>query len=343
VWWVLVYRSPCKYVHRPPTGDGRAAEERRRQVNQYAKISKDIPALYRRHTTSLIRHGILLGIVLTVLATGTANWAVAAEAEQEPQPAPQWRISSTVNYSSGSYGTDSRTNILYAPVTVRRMFRDGDVSLTIPIVSISGTGAVRLVGGTPTRTSTTASPTGAVAAVSGSNKGPGSSPLSSSTTDSGLGDMILRGRYYLIEESTILPLVAITGRIKLPTADADRGLGTGEFDEGAGVELTKSLGERWLAYLDGGYNIIGDAPGTNFNNQWWYDIGVGYDVTDHLHMSLFYEEYRALVNTVSNARDLLALSNYIVNDSVHLTGSLLVGLSNGAPNYGMGFGVRFRF
>lgn len=33
------------------------------------------------------------------------------------------------------------------------------------------------------------------------------------------------------------------------------------------------VGERWLAYLDGGYNIIGDAPGTNFNNQWWYDIG----------------------------------------------------------------------
>ena len=85
------------------------------------------------------------------------------------------------------------------------------------------------------------------------------------------------------------------------------------------------------------------SPGTSFNNQWWYDIGVGYDVTDNLHMSLFYEEYRALVNTVNNARDLLALTNYIVNDTVHLTGSLLVGLSNGAPNYGFGGGIRFRF
>lgn len=286
---------------------------------------------------------VFLGMGFFLLGAGTVDWA-AAEIEGPPQPTSQWRVSTTVNYSSGSYGTDSRTNILYAPMTVRRVFRDGDISLTIPFVSISGTGAVRLVGGMPTRTgSATASPTAAPAGGTGRGKGPGATPLSSATTDSGLGDLILRGRYYLVEENAVMPLVAVTGRVKLPTADADLGLGTGEFDEGAGLELTKSLGDRWLAYLDGGYNLIGDAPGTNFNNQWWYDIGIGYDVTANLHMSVFYEEYRALVNTVNNARDLLALASYMVNDTVHLTGSLLVGLSNGAPNYGFGGGIRFRF
>ena len=297
----------------------------------------------RERCTGVGLTAVLLGTGLFLLGAGTVD-RTAAEVEGPPQPTPQWRVSTTVNYSSGSYGADSRTNILYAPMTVRRVFRDGDLSLTIPFVSISGTGAVRLVGGMPTRTGSAAvSPTAALAGGAGRGKGPGATPLSSATTDSGLGDVILRGRYYLIEESAVMPLVAVTGRVKLPTADADLGLGTGEFDEGAGLELTKSLGDRWLAYLDGGYNLIGDAPGTNFNNQWWYDIGVGYDVTDNLHMSLFYEEYRALVNTVNNARDLLALTNYIVNDTVHLTGSLLVGLSNGAPNYGFGGGIRFRF
>lgn len=313
-------------------------------MNTYTQISKAVPALHIKHATSLIRRGLFLGVVLTVLAIGTADWAVAIEDNQQPQPAPQWRVSATVNYSSGSYGTDSRTNILYAPMTIRRVFRDGDLSVTIPFVSISGTGSVRLVGGAPTRTSaSTANLTGTLAAAAGSAKGPGSSPLSSATTDSGLGDIILRGRYYLIEEGDVAPLVALIGRIKLPTADADRGLGTGEFDEGAGVELTKTLTDRWLAYLDGGYNVIGDAPGAKFNNQWWYAVGLGHDVTDNLHMSLYYEEYRALVSAVSNARDLLALTTYVVDDTVHLTGSLLVGLSNGAPSYGMGVGVRFRF
>ncbi len=287
-------------------------------------------------------------VALSVIGGWTVGWAAMAEEERPPQPAPQWRVNATVNFSSGTYGTDSTTNILYAPMTVRRLFRDGDVSLTIPFVAISGTGAVRLVGGVPTRTGTnaaTATGGAAVAAAggSGAGKGPGAAPLSSSTTDGGLGDIILRGRYYLVEESALVPLVALIGRIKFPTADAEAGLGTGEFDEGVGVELTKSLTDRWLAFLDGGYNIIGDAPGANFNNQWWFDVGVGYDVTTNLHMSLFYEEYRALVDTVNNYRDLLALTNYVVNDTVHLTGSLLVGLSNGAPNYGFGCGVRFRF
>lgn len=109
------------------------------------------------------------------------------------------------------------------------------------------------------------------------------------------------------------------------------------------MELTKRLAARWLAYLDGGYNFIGDAPGTDFHNQWWYDAGIGYDVTDDLHMSVFYEEYRALVNTVSNSRYLLALANYVVNDVVRVTGSALAGLSNGAPNYGFGVGIRLQF
>lgn len=287
---------------------------------------------------------VLIAIQLLIIGAGSYSWAADVEETRQPQPTPQWRVSATVNYSSGSYGTDSRTNILYAPLTVRRIFQNGDVSLTIPFVSISGTGAVRLVGGMPTRTSSsTASSIGTLASTTGGGKGTGSRPLSSATTDSGLGDIILRGRYYLVEESDIVPLVALTGRIKMPTADPDRGLGTGEFDEGAGVELTKTLMDRWLAFLDGGYNIIGDAPGTNFNNQWWYDVGVGYDVTDKFNISLFYEEYRALVSTVNNPRDLLALTQYVASNAVHLTGSLLVGLSNGAPNYGAGAGVRFRF
>ena len=212
------------------------------RVDSQAEKAKGASVWCARHSICRRGVGVVLGIVLAAIGAGTVDGAVAAEAEVPPQPVPQWRVSATVNYSSGSYGIDSRTNILYAPVTVRRMFLDGDVSLTIPIVSISGTGAVRLVGGTPTRTSSaSASPVGALAGVSGSGKGLGASPLSTPTTDSGLGDIILRGRYYLVEESGFVPLVAITGRVKLPTADADRGLGTGEFDEGAGLELTKLL------------------------------------------------------------------------------------------------------
>ena len=291
----------------------------------------------------LYRTGGWWGWVLFILIVGgmgtvSVGQTAVTEDERLPQPTSQWRMSMTVNYSSGHYGTDEKTTILYVPLTIKRLFKDGDISLSIPYVRISGTGAARLVGGRGTRSSNV---TGNEEA--GGGKKPGDNPSSSRTTDSGLGDVILRGRYYLIEERGSVPLVALIARIKFPTADADRGLGTGEFDEGVGAELTKRLSERWLAYLDGGYNWIGDAPGANFNNQWWYDLGVGHDFTDNLHLSLFYEEYRALVDDVNNSRDVLMAVDYTAGTGVHMTGSFLVGLSNGAPNYGVNGGIRFQF
>ena len=217
-------KSLGEIEYRLTAGDTRAVNlcVRVRLVKSRTGKSHSEAALSARSSTRYRRAGVLLGVVLTLIGGGTVGWAAVGEDERQPKPAPQWRVSATVNYSSGSYGTDSTTNILYAPMTVRRIFRDGDVSVTIPFVMISGTGAVRLVGGVPTRTSrATASPVGALAAGSGGGKRPGTSPLSSSTTDGGLGDIILRGRYYLIEESTIMPLVALTGRVKLPTADAE--------------------------------------------------------------------------------------------------------------------------
>jgi hypothetical protein len=230
------------------------------------------------------------------------------------------------------------------PFSVKRLFRDGDITLVIPYVSIEGTGAVRLVGGVGTRTSNTqGGGNGASSVGTGKGKKVTATPQSSSSTASGLGDVILRGRYYLVEETSVMPLIAVTARVKMPTADADAGLGTGEFDEGVGVEFTKKLSDRWTGFLDGGYTFIGDPPGIEFRNQWWYDIGAGYDVNKKVNLSLYYEEYRALVTTVNNARDLLFSALFKPTSALRCTGSFMVGLSNGAPNFGLTAGLSYRF
>ena len=63
-------------------------------------------------------------------------------------------------------------------------------------------------------------------------------------TTTGIGDVILRGRYYLVEEQDYMPLIAVTARLKFPTANASQGLGTGEFDHGYGVEVSKLIGAK---------------------------------------------------------------------------------------------------
>ena len=74
-------------------------------------------------------------------------------------------------------------------------------------------------------------------------------------TTTGIGDVILRGRYYLVEEQDYVPLIAVTARLKLPTANASQGLGTGEFDHGYGVEISKLIGTSWLVFFDGGTTL----------------------------------------------------------------------------------------
>jgi hypothetical protein len=162
-------------------------------------------------------------------------------------------------------------------------------------------------------------------------------------TTSGLGDIILRGRYYLVEEKDWTPLIAITGRLKLPTAEASRGLGTGKMDEGVGAEVSKRLGDNWITFIDGGFNVIGRPEGLNLRNQWWYDVGGGYYFAKNLLGSVYFEEYRSLVSGAQNIRDVFFGMSYRASSEWRFNGGVAVGLSNGAPDQVFSVGTSYRF
>ena len=162
-------------------------------------------------------------------------------------------------------------------------------------------------------------------------------------TTAGIGDIILRGRYYIIEEKDWIPLIAVTGRLKLPTASASEGLGTGKMDEGVGMEVSKLLGDKWITFLDGGFNVIGRPDGLSLRNQWWYDVGAGYYVTKYLMTSVYFEEYRSLVSDSVNIRDLFFGANYTASAAWRFNGGVTVGVSNGAPDYALSLGTSYRF
>lgn len=295
----------------------------------------------RRMLCWLIGFTVVSGLGLAVAATTDMTHQGPASPEQN------WQIGFSPSYSSGNYGTDATSSFLYVPLSVRRFFRDGDVAIVIPFVSMTTTGAVTLVGGQPTQTLPDS-------CFSNSGQGKpedrpecqGLAPggvQGQKVTNSGLGDIILRGRYYLVEEKDWVPLVAITGRLKLPTADASRGLGTGEMDEGVGTEISKRLGANWLTFFDGGFNIIGRPEGRNLRNQWWYDVGGGYYFTKDLLGSVYFEEYRSLVSGNQNIRDVFLGMNYRASSEWRFSGGVAVGLSNGAPDYVLSVGTSYRF
>lgn len=235
-----------------------------------------------------------------------------------------WRFSTSLNYESGTYGTGTRSSSLYVPFTVKRLVGDAFASATVPIVSLTSGGGVTNVGGRPVKT------------------GRGR-PRAAATTHGGLGDIVLRGGYDLLhDDPEPLDLTPVL-KLKLPTASREKGLGTGEFDFGGGLEAAKRVAGGWTVLFDLYLTAIGDPPGTDLNDQAAFDVGVSHELDKVMTGTLLFEASNALVSGEQAPRDLRGILDYRVDDTVSLFGSLMVGLTEGSSDYGLGFGGTVKF
>lgn len=145
-------------------------------------------------------------------------------------------------------------------------------------------------------------------------------------TTSGLGDVIIKGRYYIVEERDAMPLMALTARVKFPTANEQLGLGTGALDYGFGVELSKMFGESWIGFLDAGYNIIGD-PESLLSKSALVRCGrrVFHD-QESPGQRVFRRVSRDCAG-ICESRDVFVAMNYTVSSAWRLSSGLTVGVS----------------
>ena len=290
----------------------------------------------------------------------SAMLMLAATPTQSRAADEQWQVGTAPSFSSGRYGTDTRTEVFHTPITARRLFTSGDLTLVFPFTCIRGNGAVTVVNGTPVRTeasgtmsartggTTTDGRTGASAGTSRTTTDAAlqsdTGALAPAATNCGMGDIIVRGRYYLLDEREWWPTIAVRAHVKTPTANAETGLGTGRPDEGIGIEVSRTLAGGLMAMVDGGYTVIGRPAGVDFDNNWWYDVGLGQDLADGVvNLSVFFEEYRAIVPGLANARDVLAAVTIKGTNGWRLQISGEFGLSDGAPDHGVTFGASRRF
>lgn len=267
--------------------------------------------------------------------------------------AQQWQIGSAPTFSSGRYGTDTVTDVLHTPITAQRLFDNGDVAVVFPFLCVWGDASVTVVNGTPVRTDGAgrlAGTDGRAGLASGTFVRGGtdaaSAPMPVSPFPSqacGTGDIVVRGRYYVVDEHGWAPTIALRGHVKAPTASAERGLGTGRPDEGVGVEVSRAFAGTFVM-ADVGYTVIGDPTGFDYDDNWWYDVGVGQDLARGVvNLSVFFEEYSSIVPGLPTARDILAAVMIRGAGGWRLQVSGQFGLSDGAPDHGLSVGLSRRF
>ena len=231
--------------------------------------------------------------------------------------APTWQYGLSFSYLTGDYGEDEDTDILYTAATVKRYFEKGDVTVTVPYLDISD-GGVTFVGG-------------------------GAEPIPGADGGSGLGDIILKGRYYAVEQDGWLPFIDLVGSIKLPTADEDKGLGTGEADFTVMAEFARRLQyEGWILLGELGYTFVGEPSGYDVDNRWLYNIGLAREITDKLTLSGYLDGRTAIFSGNDDPLSILLIGEYKIRPDLRFDTMLELGLNDGAPDLAITCGLRKR-
>lgn len=222
-------------------------------------------------------------------------------------------------YFTGTYGSEVRTDISYVPLIFSLESPRQEFKVTVPYLSIHTEEPVAFVEGEVI------------------TRGDGLE-----TTESGPGDVIVREEVYLLQGSRTRPWIWGGVRIKLPTADERRGLGTGELDYGPAAGLIQPLGASWLLMVSVDHVVRGDPEGFEFRNTTWYSAGVQLRPTPEDSLGTFYERRESVFEGRDALEDVSLYYARRLSPAVSFPVTIFYGLSDTAEDWGLSLGLSVR-
>ncbi len=106
------------------------------------------------------------------------------------------------------------------------------------------------------------------------------SGLQSTCKESGLGDLVIGAKWQCYKETKMIPRMAIVPSVKLPTADTDKGLGSGKTDFDLTWVASKTLSERMAVHVNVGYCFIGQPEEEEAGDIMHYGVASDYQIAD---------------------------------------------------------------
>ncbi len=255
-----------------------------------------------------------------VIAAGVLCLTAAPAVAQSTNGDSDYGISFTtgVDYSSGDYGLDEKTEILVVPFSLRATAGPMAFTASLPYLRISGPGAVL---------------------------GPDGRPLpgvpTASGTRSGIGDLSL-GASYTIPASAMAGLeLNFGGRVKIPTSDKDDQLSSGKTDYSMSAEAAYEFGNV-VPFVSVGYRFLGDPEGFDLRNGPTASVGSSFLFGDTV-LITSYDYARSSTPAVADAHELFAGLSVPATRVFTLTGYGIAGLTEGSPDYGVGLLLTTKF
>jgi hypothetical protein len=219
------------------------------------------------------------------------------------------------SYRSGDFGLPGRTRILAVPATFAVISDRQEFRLNVSYLSVTSEDRVTIVGDQ----------------VIERTDGP-------SGTESGPGDVVAEEEYYLLAGSGARPWLSLLLAVKLPTADEEKGLGTGRTDAGAGMGLIQPLGSRWHLLGEAQYFVMGDPKDLDLRNTLWLSFGLQRRVAGGGSASLSYERRESVLRDHPDIAKIGLAYDQGLARRVNLRAAIFLGLSDSAEGYGLGVG-----
>lgn len=238
--------------------------------------------------------------------------------------------------SHGDYGSNADATVVTLPVLLAVNPTEAiDMTFELPMVfltSKSGSGVVVTQSGgggrgrRPSSATTTTS----------------TSTLSTTTTEAGLGDISFATGWTALADGEQTPKIRPTLYLKAPTGDKNHGLGTGTFEGGPGVSVSKWLGDVQL-FAEGAYifqNSASDYQGKNYIS---YSVGGGVQATDRLFVSLFAKGSSARVDAGTAPVEGRVKVNFLQSRRISWELYALAGFTDASPAAGGGMLLMYQF
>lgn len=236
----------------------------------------------------------------------------------------------------GDYGVNAGATVVSLPLFVAlNPLETIDMSLELPMVflsSRSGSGVVVSQSG-----------------GAGRGRGPGRTitsaitlATSSTVSEAGLGDISFTAGWTVVADDEQLPAIRPTLYLKAPTGDKERGLGTGTFEIGPGLSVSKWLGDVQL-FAEGAYIFQDSNSIYQGKNYISYSLGGGLQATDRLFVSLYAKGSSARVDDGTAPVEGRLRLNFLQSRRVSWELYALAGFTDASPAAGGGVLMLYQF
>jgi hypothetical protein len=219
------------------------------------------------------------------------------------------------DYTSGKYGGSESTDILYVPFYARYEAGRALFRLTVPYVRITVPGNVLGAGADRVTLPGRAGPR---------------------RTEEGLGDIVGSAFYTVLSERSAPIGLDLGVKVKLGTADRDKGLGTGENDYSLQADFYKPLGGGYTLFGSLGHRWYGSPPGISLDDVFYASLGTSYRFSAERSAGLVYDYRPAIIAGGGEISELTAYFSQRLGRDWKVQPYALVGFGRASPDYGVG-------